>query len=452
MPHDPVAAANAAAVTVAAATLTGTDGPDVLKGGTGDDVLNGLGGNDYLNGDGGTDSMSGGTGNDYFVVDNPGDITFENPGEGQDSVEASISWTLGTNLEYLNLVGTAPIDGTGNALANVLRGNGAANTLRGLDGNDTLDGKAGNDRLEGGAGADTMTGGPGADAFVVGRGLGHDTVVDFTHGEDKIVVLGFTFVQSIVQQGADALVILSDTDSVLLRNVDRSTLTNSDFQFGLAPPPPPPPPPTGGVTLNGTDGNDVLKGGTGADTLNGLGGNDYLNGGPGADLLRGGTGNDYFVVDQAGDSVVELPGEGSDSVEASISWTLGANLEYLNLSGSAAISGTGNSLNNVIRGNAADNSLSGLAGNDSLEGRAGNDSLAGGAGTDSFVFRPGSGTDTVTDWQDGIDHLDFFGFGGSTPTITQVGANTEIHFATGETVILAGVQASTIGASDLIFH
>jgi Ca2+-binding RTX toxin-like protein len=421
----------------------------VLQGGAAADTLSGLGGNDYLNGKAGADTMSGGLGNDYFVIDNSGDVVTELAGEGSDTVEASISWTLGANFEYLSLSGNAAIDGTGNELNNVLRGNAAANVLLGLAGADTLDGKDGNDRLDGGAGDDVLTGGAGTDTFVTGSG--RDTIQDFVHGQDRIAVSGYAGWQQLVQQGADTLVVFSSTDSVLLKNVQASSVTTADFQFG-DPPPASPPPPPGGRTLTGTAANDVLQGGSGADTLDGLGGNDYLNGKTGADRMSGGAGDDYFVVDNPGDVVVETAGEGSDSVEAWITWTLGADLEYLNLAGSANIDATGNALNNVLRGNGGANVLSGLAGNDTLEGKGGNDVLTGGAGADTFLFRPGSGQDRITDWTDGTDRLDFVGFGTARPTITQSGADTVISFATGETVTLVGVAASTVTAADMILH
>ncbi|TDI15043.1 calcium-binding protein, partial [Acinetobacter baumannii] len=90
-------------------------------------------------------------------------------------------------------------------------------------------------------------------------------------------------------------------------------------------------------------------------TLTGGAGDDYLNGGGGADKLLGGTGNDSYVIDNTGDIVTENTGEGIDTVLSSITYTLGNNLENLTLTGSTAINGTGNALNNVIVGNSAIN-------------------------------------------------------------------------------------------------
>ncbi|MBX3481721.1 MAG: FG-GAP repeat protein, partial [Caulobacter sp.] len=104
-------------------TLNGGDGADRLYGGTHDDILNGGAGNDLLDGGPGADEMTGGTGNDVYYVDNAGDTTTENPGEGYDIVRASLTWTLDDNIEGLQLRGVGDIDGTGNALANNIVGN-----------------------------------------------------------------------------------------------------------------------------------------------------------------------------------------------------------------------------------------------------------------------------------------------------------------------------------------
>jgi Ca2+-binding RTX toxin-like protein len=136
-----------------------------------------------------------------------------------------------------------------------------------------------------------------------------------------------------------------------------------------------------GETINGLDGNDIIHAGGGNDTVSGgIGndqlfgedGNDLLNGGPGADLMVGGQGNDNYVVDDPGDAVVELPGQGVDAVSASIDYTLPANVERLILTGSAH-NGTGNDLNNAILGNTNDNVIDGGAGADTMAGSSGND-------------------------------------------------------------------------------
>ena len=141
--------------------LTGSQFNDTLIGSSGNNVLTGLGGNDTLNGGAGADHMLGGTGNDTYVVDNAGDVVDETDGDGTDTVQSSISFSLADgahaigSLENLTLTGTGAINATGNDLDNVLIGNSAANVLMGAGGNDTLNGAAGADKMYGGTGNDT---------------------------------------------------------------------------------------------------------------------------------------------------------------------------------------------------------------------------------------------------------------------------------------------------------
>ena len=353
-----------------AVTLTGTAGADTLTGTDYDDTLSGLGGNDILIGGGGADTMTGGTGNDLFAVDNAGDRTIEIAGEGTDTVRAAISWTLGANLENLELGGTAAISGTGNDLANSLIGNAAANVLSGL---------AGNDRLDGAEGADRLIGGSGNDTYVVDNAA--DSVIEEALG------------------GTDT--VYSTASFTLSANVERLVLD-------------------GTAALSGT-GNELanaLTGNAASNALFGLAGNDTLDGGAGADTLVGGTGNDTYLADNAGDIVTELGGEGTDLVQSSVTWILGANIEKLTLSGIFAIDGTGNSLANTLTGNGSANVLSGLAGSDKISagpgddiliGGVGADTLTGGSGADRFrfdVLDTASNKDTITDFIHGTDKLE----------------------------------------------
>ena len=134
-----------------------------------------------------------------------------------------------------------------------------------------------------------------------------------------------------------------------------------------------------GATINGTDQAETLTGTSEEDIINGLGGNDTLNGGAGADTMIGGAGNDTYVVDNAWDVVTELAGEGIDTVQSSQTFTLGAFaiVENLMLTGSSALTGTGNALGNVLTGNSGANTLTGVAGNDTLDGGAGADTMVG---------------------------------------------------------------------------
>ncbi|MBU6371671.1 MAG: heme peroxidase [Alphaproteobacteria bacterium] len=160
-------------------------------------------------------------------------------------------------------------------------------------------------------------------------------------------------------------------------------------------------------TINGTAGDDVIYGLGSSDRLNGLAGDDVLDGGAGADTLDGGTGadrmiggdgNDTYIVDDVGDVVVEANtvGSGTDIVQTTLaSYTLGANVENLLYTGTAAFSGTGNALNNRITGGTGNDVLDGGAGNDTLIGGAGNDTYFVDSQTDNITETTGAGVDTV---------------------------------------------------------
>jgi Ca2+-binding RTX toxin-like protein len=138
--------------------------------------------------------------------------------------------------------------------------------------------------------------------------------------------------------------------------------------------------------LAGGGGNDQLNGGAGNDTLNGGEGHDILNGGTGRDTMAGGLGDDSYQVERGDDVTTEAAGEGIDTVLASVSHVLKANIEHLVLTGSGDASGTGNSLDNLIEGNSGDNYLKGMEGDDLLDGGAGRDTLAGGLGANIYRF------------------------------------------------------------------
>jgi Ca2+-binding RTX toxin-like protein len=240
--------------------------------------------------------------------------------------------------------------------------------FNGTPGNDTLTGTAGADVLDGGAGADMMTGLGGDDVYMVDDP--GDVVAEAPGG------------------GTDR--INSTISWSLPSDVEDLWLVGSGTTSG---------------TGNGLD--NVMWGNAANNTLTGLGGNDVLDGGAGADTLVGGTGNDTYWVDDAGDVVVENPGEGTDTVKSSIAtYTLGAAVENLVLlPGAGNIQGIGNAQDNVLTGNEGANSLVGGGGNDALDGGAGADTMAGGTGDDSYrvddpgdivTENAGEGIDTVT--------------------------------------------------------
>ena len=180
--------------TTAANTLTGTLSDDYLSGGDGNDSLIGLAGNDTLTGGTGSDTLVGGLGNDAYVVDSVTDAIIEATNAGTDTVYSwALNYNLSTNLENLNLMGAAHINGTGNATANTLIGNSGNNILSGGAGNDALSGGAGNDNLLGGSGNDILSGGVGNDTL--DGGYGSNTLKggggDDTYVLDTVLASGF---------------------------------------------------------------------------------------------------------------------------------------------------------------------------------------------------------------------------------------------------------------------
>jgi len=297
-----------------------------------------------------------------YVVDAAGDVVTELANEGADLVQAGVTYALGTDVENLTLTGTTAINGTGNGLDNVLTGNSANNTLTGGAGNDTIDG---------GTGSDTMVGGAGNDTFVVNIST---DVVSENAGE------GTDLVQSAVTW-------------TLGNNLENLTLTGTS-------------------AINGT-GNTLdnwLVGNSAKNSLTGGTGNDTLDGGAGIDTLIGGVGNDVYFVDVSTDVVTENANEGTDTVQSSITWTLGSNLENLTLTGTSAINGTGNTLGNTLIGNAGANVLTGAAGDDIYDGGAGNDTFTDSVTTSNDTYRwgIGSGLDTLTDAGGSLDHIDLY--------------------------------------------
>jgi trimeric autotransporter adhesin len=199
-------------------------------------------------------------------------------------------------------------------------------------------------------------------------------------------------VSELTNEGTDT--VLSAVTLTLGINVENLTLTGTSAISG-----------TGNTLDNWLTGNGAIN------TLTGGAGNDTLDGGAGADKLVGGAGNDIYFVDNTADVTTELASEGTDTVNASVTWTLASNLENLNLLGTTAINGTGNTLDNVLAGNSGINTLTGGAGNDTLDGAGGADVLVGGTGADSYVFGRGYGVDTVQENDTTANVLDKVQFG-----------------------------------------
>ncbi len=407
-------------------------------GGSGNDQITGNDVANDLDGGTGADTLTGGKGNDTYRVDNVGDTVTESDGTtagGIDQVVSTVSYVLPANVENLSLSGSADVDATGNSLKNVITGNAGANLLFGDAGADELTGGAGNDTyhvdfsvlsgrvvlqdkitelagggtdnlilrqetpmvltsaatvslpaeveridisstgttllnligssvsniLIGNAAANTLDGGGGEDSLAGGAG---DDIYIVESGNDQI-----TEMQS---AGIDR-VRSSARSYTLPDNVEHITLTDNSA-----------------VEATGNDLDNEMTGNISANTLTGAGGNDVLDGGTGVDNLTGGAGDDTYVIDTKDDVIVELAGEGHDTVRSSVTYTLATNLEDLVLIGGNAINATGNALDNTLTGNNNRNIL---------DGGAGADAMAGGRGNDTYVV-DNSG-DTITESEGG---------------------------------------------------
>lgn len=427
------------------------NGADNVMGLGGNDSISTFGGNDTLDGGAGADTMAGGSGDDTYWVDNALDVVVENSGEGTDTVNASVSYTLGANVENLVLTGFA-MSGTGNDSANVITG---------TSGNDTLDGGAGADTLIGGAGNDTYRVDNADDVITESAGGGTDTVIasaSYTLGDNvenlTLAIGGLTGTGNALNNtitgaaGADTIDGGAGNDFMAggagndTYYVDSAGDTVSEVAGGgidtvIA---------SVDYTIAGDVENLVLTAGAHSGTGNALNnritgteGNDTLDGGLGGDTLIGGLGDDTFKVDNAGDVVVELDGMGTDTVIASVDYTLtSGSIENLTLTG-AAHHGTGNDGNNVITGTGGADVLDGAGGLDTLIGGTGNDTYVIDSLTDTIIEQAGGGIDTV------LTSLDYtLDEGSQIENVTLTGA---AHHAVGN----SGDNALTGGAgADLL--
>ena len=277
--------------------------------------------NDTLNGAGNNDTLDGGTGTDVLVIDYSAntDYGIETSFNTSDCSSGYIrAYTPSGYYNQVNFSNMERYNITGTGVADYIYGAANNDNLIGGAGNDTLDAGAGNDTLNGGAGDDSLIGGDGNDTYIVDTTT--DTITETTTG-------GIDTVQSAVTY-------------TIGDNIENLTLTGTS-------------------NINGT-GNSL---------------DNIITSNSGINTLSGGNGNDTYIIDSASDIITETATGGIDTVKIGVTYTLSAtsNLENLTLTGTSAINGTGNSLNNVITGNDANNILTGDTGADTLIGGRGND-------------------------------------------------------------------------------
>ena len=301
-------------------------------------------------------------------------------------------------------------------IENTIGGSGA-DSLIGNSADNRLEGRAGNDDLSGGAGNDTLIGGLGDDRLDGGAGLDIASYAEVT--SDLTIDLTLSTAQSMGSAGRDTLISIEGIIGGSGNDSLKGGAEDNYFVGGA-----------GNDRLDGGNGLDVASfagltrtldidlstfsgtittdlgtdtlisiegiiGGSANDSLKGDGGVNYLDGGAGDDSLVGRGGDDIYVVDSVNDRVIEATNEGTDLIKAWISYGLAANVENLTLLGSAAIDGTGNSLDNILTGNGAANRLDGGAGNDRLIGGGGDDVYILDGTGDVVVENANEGTDTV---------------------------------------------------------
>lgn len=379
----------------------GMGGNDYIEGRVGDDYIDGGEGNDTLEAGNGSDTVLGGPGNDLITFDygssygrdladggsgndNISNIRF--PGSDQTSAGVTtimqfdggdgfdtVSADLGNMTNRLVFDEANPIDfdlPNGGYIRNFERfkdittGNGNdIIILRGRH-NNRIVLRSGDDIINPGLGIDVVNGGSGNDTIIL----------DFSVLDDAdtggVTSNGSLHERRRISDGA----LLDQINNSAFERMFFTGSSKNDAAYGIG-------------------GDDVILTGAGNDTLTGNNGNDWLDGGPGADTMGGNSGNDTYIVDNPGDSIVnELSTWGTDTVRASISYTLSTTIEHLVLTGTA-MNGTGNSSANNITGNAQNNYLRGEGGNDVLNGGGGAgeiDQLNGGTSADTFVLGEGS--------------------------------------------------------------
>ncbi|MDB5430594.1 MAG: putative rhizobiocin/RTX toxin and hemolysin-type calcium binding protein [Caulobacter sp.] len=276
---------------------------------------------------------------------------------------------------------------TGSIYGDTLTGSTANNVLDGGDGDDALFGGAGRDTLIGGAGNDTLDGGVAADTMA--GGLGDDTY--YVDNSADVVT-------ELAGQGADTVYASLSWVATAGSEIEKIVATGS-----------------AGISLTGNAFTTEIDGNAGANSL---------NDGGGAAVLKGGDGNDTYIVANAGTTVVEGVGGGSDSIKVSVdTFVMGANIEKMSYTGAGNFHGTGTSGAETIIGGAGD---------DVINGGGGADHLTGGAGADTFLLTSAVASGLViNDFQAGVDKFDLDFAGSSTAfLIGAAGTNGVLGHAT----------------------
>lgn len=279
----------------------------------------------------------------------------------------SIDGTAGDDTIAPTGVSAGVTGGTPGAGADRISAGAGRDSILAGAGDDAVDAGDGADSISGGDGADTLFGGAGADTLYGGAGL--DLLQGGRDNDTYILDATFDVVVELDGEGIDTLRVPFG-GLTLMANVENAVATTSIAH-----------------SFTGNELANLLVGNAGADTLNGAAGNDTLNGGAGEDVLEGGLGNDHYVLDTPFDQVIELEGEGIDTVRVAF-WQallLAPNVENAITITRGDHTLWGNELANRLVGNADWDFLEGHDGNDTLDGGGGLDELVGGRGDDVYI-------------------------------------------------------------------
>jgi Ca2+-binding RTX toxin-like protein len=423
-------------------TLWAGSNPDTLDGGDGDDVL--IGGL-------AAGRMVGGAGNDQYIINHTGAVVVEQADGGIDTAWVAVDgYTMAANLEIARLTGSA-IRITGSTANDVMVANPAAGGV--------LDGGAGDDQLWGSVAAEIYICGDGND--VVRGGGGADTIFGGAGDDQFVLPNNFTTITELAGGGTDTVWVTAD-GYTLAANIEigrlggaaiRLTGSAGDDQLVANP--------VAGGILDGGAGDDVLWGSALAETFLGNAGDDIIRGGGGADVMAGGAGNDQYVILDANATITENAGEGDDTAWVAVNnYLVGANVERINLSGTANTA-LGNAADNIIAGNPTMGNalLAGGAGRDVIfgsgfadvfRGDAGDDTLYSLGGADRFLYAAqGWGVDQINGFVQGAARLDFTGSGIGFQQLALSFGNGNTQVTLGADIIL--VFGATLVQGDFIF-
>ncbi|MDD3775464.1 MAG: calcium-binding protein [Sulfurovaceae bacterium] len=383
-------------------------------------VLEGGSGNDWLKGGTGSDAIYGGDGHDTIIIDDGDNLSNINGGSGFDTLIYEGNSDLNINMDALEV-----------------------ESIYSGDGNDFILGSMNSDILEGRHGNDILNGSSGDDVYVYHEGDGIDTIKEYAscngfkailvepYASNPTIIKGFNdgiaflsehgepvgsetysfilsqfalnsrtwkYIEAVVEINAgndtiqfgngidifdlnlqkigdDLIIKIDSNDMITIKDFTNSNRTIENIRF------------SDGSTYKldglviGTEENDSLVGDDNDNT--------FVSG-SGIDTMQGGIGNDTYYIDSDNDVVIENANEGTDTLISSITYTLSANVENIQLLGTAAINATGNMLNNVLTGNSANNILYGKAGDDTINGGAGDDTIKGDTGNDTICGEDGN--------------------------------------------------------------